>query len=382
MILVAAYWPLTYWTLEGMEVGLLALIVTAAAALLIMQRPPAVVYALLGVGTLVRMDFVVTLLALTACGALFDPGRRRAHLGLGLGVAFASVALQTGARLLYFHDPLPNTFYLKLTGYPLGLRLVRGAWVLLQTVLRSWGLLLLLPLVAVLADRGEARRRQLLLVAPFLAQCAYSVWVGGDAWEDAIPCNRYLAVAMPLLLVAGARPLVTLAARFDSRDRAAAVPAVALAALVALALTPWRTTLLLGPLPYIGQDRDLTVRALAARQLTEPGASVAATGVGTIGYYSDRRVVDLLGKCDPHIARLPMRRAVRQNPLTYFFPGHLKWDYGYSIGTLKPDIVAQLWEYPVEASPFLAEYAPATTEVGGVPVSLAARRDSPRVRWR
>ena len=117
MILAGFYWPLVYWTLEGMEVGLLALIVTLAATALITGKRPVVTYALLGAGTFVRTDFLVVLLAFALAGAVLDdPQRRRAHLTLGLVVAIAAATLQTGARLLYFHDPLPNTYYLKLTG--------------------------------------------------------------------------------------------------------------------------------------------------------------------------------------------------------------------------------------------------------------------------
>lgn len=382
MLLAGFYWPLLYWTLEGMEVGLLALIVTLAATALITGQRPAVTYALLGAGTFVRTDFLVVLLAFAFAGAaLDDPQRRRAHLTLGLGVAIGAAALQTGARLLYFHDPLPNTYYLKLTGYPTALRVARGAWVLLTTIVRSNGLLLVLPAAAIALERGAARRRQLLLLTSFFAQAAYSVWVGGDAWEGTIPCNRYLAVGTPLLFVAATRPIARLAEWLDPRARLGATPALAVAVAVVLAIAPWRTLLFIDPLPYIDKGRDLTVRALAARQLTRPQGSVAATGVGTIGYYSERRIVDLLGKCDRHVARLPMRRATRQNPFTYFLPGHLKWDYAYSIGELKPDLVAQLWEYPEEARPYLVDYVVTTTMVGGEPLQIAARKGSNAVVW-
>jgi hypothetical protein len=42
MILAGFYWPLVYWTLEGMEVGLLALVATLAASALVTGRRPAV----------------------------------------------------------------------------------------------------------------------------------------------------------------------------------------------------------------------------------------------------------------------------------------------------------------------------------------------------
>jgi hypothetical protein len=382
MLLAGLYWPLVYWTLEGMEVGLLALIATLAAASLITRKRPAVTYAILAIGTFVRTDFLVVLLSIAIAGALLDdPQRRRAHLTVGLGVAITSAILQTGARLLYFHDALPNTYYLKLTGYPAALRVTRGAWVLLTTIARSNGLLLVLPAAAIALESGAARKRQLLLLTPFFAQAAYSTWVGGDAWEGTIPCNRYLAVGTPLLFVAATRPIARLAAWLDPRARLGTASALAVTIAVVLAIAPWRTLLFLDPLPYIDKDRDLTVRALAARQLTRPEGSVAATGVGTIGYYSERRIVDLLGKCDRHVARLPMRRAIRQNPLTYFLPGHLKWDYAYSIGELKPDLVAQLWEYPDEARPYLTDYVVTTTTVAGEPLQMAARRASEKVVW-
>jgi len=382
MILAGFYWPLVYWTLEGMEVGLLALVATLAASALVTGRRPAVTYGLLALGTFVRTDFLVVLIAFALAGALLDdPARRRAHLVLGITIALACAATQTVARLLYFHDPLPNTYYLKLTGYPAWLRVTRGAWVLFQTIVLSKGLLLLLPAAAIALEKGLARKRRLLLLTPFCAQAAYSVWVGGDAWEGTIPCNRYLAVAMPLLFVAASGPIRRVAAWLDPRARRGLAPALMVAVAAALVIAPWRTTLFLAPLPYIDKDRDLTVRALAARQLTRPAGSVAATGVGTIGYYSERRIVDLLGKCDRHVARLPMRRARSQNELTYFLPGHLKWDYAYSIGELKPDLVAQLWEYPQEAQPYLTDYTVTRTMVGGEPLQMAVRKDSPNVVW-
>lgn len=381
MALVGFYFPLAYWTLTGMEVGLLALITTAATSMLLSGRRLPALYALLGIGVLVRMDFVVTLLTLAALGATLHPAGRAKHLALGIGTALATLALLTSARLIYFHDLLPNTYYLKLTGYPTGLRVIRGAWALVGSVLRSNGLLALVPIGALLIARENARRALMVVVAPFLAQCAYSVWVGGDAWEDAIPCNRYLAIATPGLLVAAAWTVTVVAGRLDPRGRLGPVPATGLALAALLAIAPFRATLLLDPLPGMQKNQDLVIRALAVRAMTQPGATVAATGIGTIGYYSERSVVDLLGKCDRHIARLPMHRAVGQNPLTYFFPGHLKWDYRYSLGVLKPDIVCQLWENPADAAPYLRDYVVLRAAVDRSAVQMAARRGSERVRW-
>jgi hypothetical protein len=49
--------------------------------------------------------------------------------------------------------------------------------------------------------------------------------------------------------------------------------------------------------------------------------------------------VDLLGKADAVVARRPPTRIV---PARYR-PGHNKWDYAYSLGRLRPPVIASLW---------------------------------------
>ena len=380
VILVAFYYPLVNWTLQGMEVGLLALIAATAAGMLLSGRSPAAIYALLAIGTFVRMDFVVTLGSFAVCGAILEPQRRARHLLVALIAAILALGLQTLARAIYFHDIVPNTYYLKLTGYPLGLRVIRGAWVLLRSFTHSLGLLLFLPLAAVRLARPQLRGRLAALLVPFAGQCAYSVWVGGDAWEDAIACNRYLAVAVPLALLVSATGLAAVAQWLDRHDRYGPVPIAALTMVAVLGMAPYRATMFLEPPPYIDANRELTTLGLAAQQITLPGARVAVAAAGAIGYYSDRQIVDLLGKSDRHIARIPMWQATYQNPLTYFYPGHLKWDYAYSIGQLRPDIVTQLWEYADQAEPYLRDYVRAEVDVDHTKVLLMARRGSALVR--
>lgn len=60
-----------------------------------------------------------------------------------------------------------------------------------------------------------------------------------------------------------------------------------------------------------------------------------------------------------------------------FYPGHLKWDYGYSIGGLRPDVVVQLWAEPESAQPYLVGYQPLSTPIG----TIYLRRDSPYILW-
>ena len=84
-------------------------------------------------------------------------------------------------------------------------------------------------------------------------------------------------------------------------------------------------------------DAWTTGYGLALRSATADDATIAVTWAGAIPYFSDRQAIDLLGKSDRVIAmRIPQSTVG-------FTPGHDKWDYAYSIGQLRPDVVAGLW---------------------------------------
>jgi hypothetical protein len=77
---------------------------------------------------------------------------------------------------------------------------------------------------------------------------------------------------------------------------------------------------------------------IALKTATSPDVSIAVSSAGDIPFFDHRPSVDLLGKSDSHIAHLP---PVYLNG--YFLPGHSKHDFAYSIGTLRPDVVAELF---------------------------------------
>jgi hypothetical protein len=46
-----------------------------------------------------------------------------------------------------------------------------------------------------------------------------------------------------------------------------------------------------------------------------------------------------------------------RRPYLEFFPGHLKWDYAYSLGQLKPDFILSNWgSTRADAEPYLRDY--------------------------
>jgi arabinofuranosyltransferase len=393
----AVYYPLVYWTLRGMEVGLLALLVSAGVLLALRlgraesRRDIALLCVVVAAAVLTRMDAVVLMLPVVGYAAL-SLRRRAAPLAASLVLP---VVGQTVFREAYYHALLPNTYYLKVEGVPLSDRLGRGGWAFLALqVSHLW-----MPTAiagAYLLRCCRHHREPWLLVAVLGGACLYSVYVGGDAWEWMLYSNRYVAPAIPLLLVLAAigvirlvraQPalvaLVLLAAGGVALATIPALPSgraaslaglghvhagaldVFVAAIAALVLLPARilrrsgvmrrvtlplaATILVvavvdGPPvaswirdngQHLDTDAAMTRFGLALRADTKPGARVAVVWAGAIPYFAHRPAVDLLGKSDRTVAHLESHLP--------FYPGHAKWDYSYSVGDLRPDVVAQLW---------------------------------------
>lgn len=396
----AFYLPLNTWGLQGMEVSLLALLISVAVERMLAAWERGTfsrgAYWLLGVGTLVRLDAAVPLLAAALLGWGMDRPRRAAHARWGLGLLLLFLGGQTAARWLYYGEWLPNTYYLKMTGYPLLMRLSAGLFHYAHFVLGLNWLLYLLPFAALWRSFGRAR---LLPVWLFLAQSAYSIYVGGDAWEWGVSANRYVCVVIPLFFVMAAVGLDDawrgLAAGWRARGLPALprfAPRAGAAALVAACLVTFNVNFnianLAGPLSEwllrtpgfdaIGNQKRVEM-AIFLKQVTRPGARVAVVYAGAIPYFMDRYTIDLLGKNEKRIARAPMKRPRGLGQWLLFYPGHMKWDFAYTLGELKPDVVAQLWAASAaDAQPYLdRDYVSAVRYFN----QMYFRKDSDQVLW-
>ncbi len=351
MVLGGFYLPVINWSLQGMEVGALALLLTAAVSVAVRRLAAKsfslLPYLLLGIAMLVRFDAFVLVLAMMAFGLAADRSHWKHHLLAGLGALVVFGLSQTLFRLWYFGEPLPNTYYLKMTGFPAPYRILRGAISYLNfAVLLPWWLLLVaaLPL---------ARRRTpgyLLLLVLFLAQSAYSVYVGGDAWEWWGGSNRYLCIVMPLfftLVAVGIAPaweLIVGAARQPRRRLAAGVLCFAFVA-AGLVMTNssgksmWNE-LLLQTFPLHRDRNEVNLEtARLIHEVTTDRALVAVDWAGSIPYFSERKCHDLLGKCDRHIADETVHLIMDWGMAEAFIPGHLKYDFNYSVRQLQPDLM-------------------------------------------
>lgn len=297
---------------------------------------------------------------------------------------YLSLSSQTLFRIFYYGNPLPNTFYLKVGGLPMLVQIKHGLKVLLRFIWDMNWVLFVLPFTYLLFRQD---RKAILLVLLFLGQIAYSVYVGGDAWEHKGGANRYISIAIPgfftLFVLAVDQILTSINQKsWFSKPLLTNLTliAFAFAALVNFNFIQRssdylkRWLLLEQPL-FVEGNKEITRIGLAVRKITTPEASVAVVTAGSIPYFADRPAIDLLGKNDAYIAHLPSHTS---SSLEDIRPGHMKWDYDYSIGQLKPDMIVQLWGDKEIAYDYIEKYY-TVVEVDGM--LFSARSDSPHILW-
>jgi hypothetical protein len=392
VIITALYVPLNNWGLQGMEVSALALMISAGAYLSILsiknEKFSKSIYLVFFIGTFIRMDMVVPYLVFLGFMFIVQPKYRMQHVLWGVGLLALSISSQTIFRYFYYGDLLPNTYYLKMTGMSMTLRVKRGLYVLYQFIRDFNWLLFLLPFL-VLIFRLE--KSSILLALLFLAQIAYSVYVGGDAWEHKGGANRYIAVAISLffiLFVYGLEQIKN--SLFQSvKDHESIIKPlgnIGLAIVVFLSILNFnfgnanlnniKRIFLLYPPSFIeGNVWNLEI-VQAVNKVSTPQAEVAVIGAGSIPYYTGRQAIDILGKCDPVIARLPSH--IPSGGISEFRPGHMKWDYEHSIGKFLPDMVLGLWENAEEAEEIINEYY---TEIQVNGRDYLVLKDSSEILW-
>ena len=199
--------PWQIFALQGADtvfVGL-ALVVSAAMFVRAHRRGsnwPLAAYAPLLAAVAVRPDASLFALCAAALPLLWPDrrGRRPARVALA---ALALLALEWAGlvvfSLLYYGDPLPNTWYLKATGAPLPLVLASG-WQQLWLLARYLAALLLAAAVAVATGWREPG---IALLASFAAAAGvYHLAVGGD-WLPAYG-SRHLVQVVPVVVALAA----------------------------------------------------------------------------------------------------------------------------------------------------------------------------------
>ncbi|MBA2443097.1 MAG: hypothetical protein H0V53_11935 [Rubrobacter sp.] len=303
-----------------------------------------------------------------------SPGRRPGtpaphRLLTGAVPGFAVLGAGTLWRLVYYGSPVPNTAFAKAGGFevverwglPYVVEAAQGNWFPV-----AWALVL----VGALSDRGF-----LVCALPVLALVpawsAYVVYVGGDY----MPSFRLFVPVLPVLCAlavpAGARALGAVLGNSRGRLRLvrAVVVAVPVVALCGLFLTQVPDRIEAEERERVESEEQTDYRRAVAQLFEDrdPDALVAANAVGALGYYSEVRIVDMLGLNDAHIAR-------HGDAEPRFIPGHQAGDGDYVLFR-EPDYIIA-WsvdpEYRFvsdrelgESGWFREEYEPIRAELEG-----------------
>jgi hypothetical protein len=412
--LTVVSFPTAVWGISGLEVGLVTLLTTTAAWLALrLERGDGrwalpLLAAVLSLALLTRPDtLVLSAIVLLYAGLTAPAERRRAVLLVLGGAVVGTLVGLTVFRLLYYGDPLPNTYYLKLQGADLPTRLTRGLLAFGNLGLLSLYLPLLLALAYFALERPR-RAGPYLLAALVVGHCAYSVYAGGDAWEQYLYPNRYITPVLPLLFVLAALGIEAVIATAQGRRRwpvlLAAVASVPLFLLLnglvrlARAWLPAQAELSLGnPDWFTARLAALVVAAVLllalsastgrrgfppalARRLAWPGlvvlllvfangeplenwlrssgdpnsdsARMARYGLGLRATTApEARIAVVWAGAIPYFSQRPAVDLLgKSDPVVArgarrgpLYPGHDKWDYRYSIAELRPDVIAQVW---------------------------------------
>jgi hypothetical protein len=384
---VLAYYPLSYWSLMGMETGLLTAL--AAAALLVATRlgpdprGSKLLGLLLGSMFATRPDAAVPAAMILAFRAAWIVVRHadgrgiRRRLG-ALAPWLPEVAVFAGIlgaltlfRLIYYGSPVPNTYDLKMEGWPLWPRL-RNGWRFVVPFLDANRYLLALAVCSVALHR-DGRRLLLLCFAGSVIAC--QIWVGGDAWSY----WRMLvpgAVALIVLAVDAASSLVRWAVRTERSTLVVPLGLACFAGVLWAADWPFLDELRMETPAYtVALNRFTVEDGLELARYADPRGSVAVASAGAVPYYSGLRGVDVLGKSDRYIARLHPYAGIGSETVT---PGHSKYDLHYSIEKLRPDAIYDALSWARYGGSDIFELVRRNYVQRG---SFWLRRDSPYVHW-
>ena len=331
--------PYQIYALQGSDTVFVSLLLLAGCAVV------ATIDGLLPLlfAVLVRPD--ASLFVACATGVIAAlPDSRGPRLALAPVFLLAAVWIGlTTFSLLYYGDPLPNTWYLKATGTPVSMMLASGFEQLASFAHYALPALVVAALFAprVLrdaTDKSDTQRVFALLGSFVVVGIAYHLWVGGDWMRDY--GSRHLVQQIPALIVLAAIGVAQLSriagARFEFLAGPATQAALSVGSLLVIGacLNPqapareWFNRE--APTLLHAENQGNFDRARFLAEATRPNTTVAAHWAGIGPYFAERESLDVLGRSDKHIARMQVDR---------FIAGHSKWDWNYVLESRKPDII-------------------------------------------
>lgn len=360
---ILTYYPLNYWSLMGMETGLLTLLlvssVTLALYYLKSRKMRLLIYftILFGLAFLTRNDAIICIGLVY--GYLFWDNvisGKNFHQLLKLVFSFCSFLVFVGIQLLFQHfyygEVLPNTYTLKLTGLPFSLRFVDGLN-FLKPFLIETSLMIFIIVIGMIVQHN---RLKLLFFSFYLALISYQIYIGGDVWPE----WRMISPVMPFVVILFINAISTIIRKFTTKninyERSINRPQDQLIIRyylyqsilflifwvgISMAVIQFHRDMFFITRPAeLYPNIEMVNIALALDDITSPNATIAVFRAGTLPYFSGRKAIDILGKSDRYIAKLPPDTSGSISWMNIKnVPGHIKYNLDYSIKSHTPTFV-------------------------------------------
>ncbi|MCD6595302.1 hypothetical protein J7L68_06485 [bacterium] len=336
--------PLLFWSIHGFETPLQTLLITIAMIPLIpdintqSKFRPYISIILLTSAFVVRPDAAIIFFVfyiIVIYGRIFPKHSiRKSIITIIYSILFIFACII--AYRIYYGDWLPNTYYLKTTG---GAKVIsNGVKYMLYTIWNS-GLIpiIILSFIAFInwIAKKEYRKKSIALGIILIVWSLYIIWTGGDAF----PNGRYLLPMLPILAITAGSGIKNIRKyilpRYISlRTKLSMKQSIyyALSIMVIISSYIW---LAIPISKFDGPDKNRVDRVVIAEYLEKmklpQNTKIALFEAGTIPFLAPKfKYYDLLGKNDKYIAHTESHPGL---------VGHNKWDYDYSLGKFKPDII-------------------------------------------
>lgn len=314
---------------------------------------------------------------------------------IGNFISFLFLVLLLSFQKYYYGSFLPNTFYLKVGGFSILEKVVRGFFSSGKVLTIFF--ILAIALFLNLKNIDLTNKNQTILVSSIpLSLLVYNILIGGDSWEMYGFMNRFLTICIPFLFI-----LISLIDKniFNNlKNKSKVLVFLILSFLIFtinFSVNPvgfnlfdismihfiyWIILLFIffsykltdnfdmryligiiitvissfgSGLYFLQNNAHLlktefinTEIGKEIKKISKPNAKIGVFWAGSIAYYSERQMIDFLGKSDSYISKAQPNRKLKNQKYNFndFHPGHNKWNFEYSIGKLKPDLILRSWD--------------------------------------
>lgn len=343
-----------YWSLAGMETSFYMMFLSLTVLVYTKRNNTPIDYfvigVLFGILSLIRPESIV-FFVYAILFSIYQFYREKVNnkmlllvcIVLGFQLIFTPYFLW---RLNYFGEILPNSYYAKVGG---GFFQVKGGLYYLFVhgkKLFTKGWYVLIPILAI-SVFGRKNEKQIFILGIAILSVTITVINGGDLFDYA----RFLLPVLPFILILVPSIFNKIYTFFNIKIEYTLF--CFLLPLIVLLLNlknPMYSEFIFKPRSPLVVDKNKITYGYnwevgfikmgkALKNISNPEETIAVMPVGTIGYFSGMKVLDMAGILNPHIAKEPFDEKYSR----HWRPGHNKGD-GYYILSQKPEYI-QLVDY-------------------------------------